>query len=395
MLKSLSFSKLKKKFKHEYLAKYIISKGYPIDEAKITNLRVDCDSPVGDVDSLNVLIKGWKFTDQDHCYLEEISDPGSSQYQTNECCPLCNVKMEAITEVRGNSGSLGLQSGRCPSCFFIKHTRNLSQEWYAAHFRDKWLACDDDRQENIYAKDQPFDDVKNLLKPNAEVADIGFGMGDRLKKFKDHGLSIHGCDPSDHRSEIASRFLGSKMVPMGGEEFFASNEKKFDLVYFYTTLHFTENPFFLIKEAAKSLKNEGYIYIVDSKYTYHNLFHAAHLGVGRSYMSLKSISILAAQLGLKIVRVEYEPFTVLLSNKATAPDCKLFADADTERFMFSELYPDKQSHCWFQVKYQPYNREIKFHVVNNNGLTKLKNKEVSYPIKFVSTDYEKPPVLLK
>lgn len=395
MLKFLIPSKLKKKIKHQYLANYIVSKGYPIDEAKITNERVKFDSALCDENSVNVLIKDWEFIDRDHCYLKEMSDSDSSQYQTNEFCSLCNIKMETITEVRGSSGSLGLQTGRCPSCSFIRHTRNFSQEWYAAHFRDKWLLCDGDREENIYAKDKPFDDIFDLLKPNADVADIGFGMGDRLKKFKDNGLSVYGCDPSNHRSEVASNFLGSKMLPMGGEEFFASNEKKFDLVYFYTTLHFTDDPFFLIKEAAKALKNEGYIYIVDSKYTYHNLFHAAHLGVARSYMSLKSITILAAQLELKIIKVEYEPFTVLLSNKTSDRECKLFADADVKKFMFSELYPAKHDYRWFQVKYQPFNREIKFHLLGNSGAKKFINREVTYPIKFFSTDYENPPLLLK
>ena len=386
---------IKKKIKHQYLSNYIVSKGYIVDKAINTDEKVDCEANFLDENSINVLIKDWHFLKTDHCYLEQMSDDDSNKYQIDDLCPLCNVKMEIISEVYGNNGSLGLQSGKWPSCDYIKHTRNFSQEWYAAHFRDKWLICDEKRENNVFSKKYPYDKICHLLKPNADIADIGCGIGDRLKKFKDNGMTVYGCDPSKHRTKVASKFLASEILAMGGEEFFKLNTKKFDLVYFYTSLHFTENPFYLIREAARALKEEGYIYIVDSKYNYHNLFHAAHLGVARSFMSLKSIDKLATELGMKIIKYEAEPFQILLSKKSSDKKCKLIIDADINKFIFSELYPKQQKKDWFKVNYQPFDREIKFHIVHNTARESLKKKKVVYPIKFISCDYKNAPLLLK
>jgi SAM-dependent methyltransferase len=344
---------------------------------------------------INVLIKDWNFKEDDHCYLESLSNEDSKKYEINDICPLCNIQMETITEVYGNNGSLGLQTGKCSECGYIKHTRNFSQDWYGIHFRDKWLLCDTDRETNVYAKNIPYDKVCHLVNPNSNIADIGCGIGDRLKKFKDNGHNVFGCDPSNHRTEVSSKFLNTEIKAMGGEEFFKFNTTKFDLVYFYTSLHFTENPYHLIKEAAKTLTDDGYIYIVDSKYDYHNLFHAAYLGVARSFMSLKSIDKLATELGMKIIKYEPEPFQVILSKKSTDKKIKLNYFIDIERFIFSELHPKKQQNYLLKLNYQPFNREIKFHITGNGARKDFKNKKISYPIKFISCDYENAPLLLK
>lgn len=385
---------IKKGIKHGLLSKYVLNKGYIVDSVVNTYEKVISNESVDD-STINVILKDWNFNENDHCYLENLSDIDSKKYEVNDICPLCNIQMEIITEVYGNNGSLGLQTGKCPDCGYIKHTRNFSQEWYGAHFRDKWLLCDTQREENVYAKNLPYDKVYNLLPHNANIADIGCGIGDRLKKFKENGHNVYGCDPSSHRTEVASKFLDTKIKAMGGEEFFKANSTKFDLVYFYTSLHFTENPYYLIKEAAKSLKEEGCIYIVDSKYNYHNLFHAAYLGVGRSFMSLRSIDKLATKLGMKIIKYEPEPFQVILSKKSTDKKCKLNFDMNIDRFMLSELYLKKQQDDWIKLNYQPFDREIKFHILENTAQKNFKNKKVSYPIKFISNDYKNAPLLLK
>ncbi|MDC1328950.1 class I SAM-dependent methyltransferase [Pseudomonadales bacterium] len=394
MLKQ-KFKSLMKRIKHQHLSRYLVSKGYVVDKVAITDEEVASDIKAVDGNAVNVLIKDWLFSKADHCYLEEISDENSNKYEINDLCSLCNVKMAVMTEVYGASGRLGLQTSKCPSCDYIRHTRNFNQEWYAAHFRDKWLLCDGERENSVSAKNLPYDEVFHLLQPNADIADIGCGIGDRLKKFKDNGMAVDGCDPSEHRTRVASGFLESEIRAMGGEEFFELNTKKFDLVYFYTSLHFTENPFHLIKEAARSLKENGYIYIVDSKYNYHNLFHAAHLGVARSFMSLKSLDILATELGLKIIKYEAEPFQVMLSSKRSDTKCNLHGYLDVDKFINSELYPKQHKDNWVKVNYQPFGREIKFHIVDNDSRSELKKKRVKYPVKFISCDYQNPPLMLK
>lgn len=385
---------IKKGIKHGILSKYIINKGYIVDSVLNTEEKITFNGKVDD-NTINIIVKDWNFKENDHCYLENLSDEDSQKYEVNDICPLCSVKMETITEVYGNNGSLGLQTGKCPKCDYIKHTRNFSQEWYGIHFRDKWLVCDTERETNVYAKNLPYDKVYQLLNSNANIADIGCGIGDRLKKFKYNGHNVFGCDPSNHRTKVASNFLKSDIKAMGGEEFFQSNTTKFDLIYFYTSLHFTENPYYLIQEAYKTLKEEGYIYIVDSKYNYHNLFHAAYLGVARSFMSLKSIDKLATELGMKIIKYEPEPFQVILSKKSTDKRCKLNFNMDIDKFMFSELYPKKQQNDWLKLNYQPFNREIKFNIIENIAKKDFKNKKISYPIKFISCDCENAPLLLK
>ena len=65
------------------------------------------------------------------------------------------------------------------------------------------------------------------------------------------------------------------------------------------------------------------------------------------------------------------------------------------KFIFSELYPKQQKKDWFKVNYQPFDREIKFHIVHNTARESLKKKKVVYPIKFISCDYKNAPLLLK
>ena len=389
------YKRFKKLIKHQLLSEFFTTKGYITDQVINTNEKVFYNGEALDTNLINVLIKDWKFSDNDHCYLKSSDVDDITKYEVNDVCPLCDTKMQTITEVYSNKGDLGLQSGQCQSCGFVKHTRNFSQEWYANHFNQEWLLCDSDRENNVASKDLPFDEVSHLLKPNSDVADIGCGIGDRLKKFKDNGMIVHGCDPSNHRTKVASNFLNSNMKTMGGEEFFTKNSKKFDLVYFYTCLHFTEDPFLLIREAAQSLKENSYIYIVDSRYGYHNLFHAAHLGVARSYMSLKSINILAEQLELTIIKYDPEPFQIILTNNKSAKKCRLASDLDIAKYVNSELYPKRHTNDWLKVNYQPFQREIKFNIFDNNARKNLKKGGVIYPIRLILCDYQKAPVMLK
>jgi len=389
------YKHFKKRIKHQFLSEYFLTKGYIIDQVTNTNEKFSYNRESLDLNHINVLIKDWKFSNQDHCYLQVSNVDEINEYEVNNVCPLCDIKMQIITEVYSNEGDLGIQSGLCQSCGFVKHTRNFSQDWYAKHFNEKWLLCDTERENNVSSKNLPYDEVSHLLKPNSDVADIGCGIGDRLKKFKDNGMIIHGCDPSDHRTKVASNFLNSDIQTMGGEEFFAKNSKKFDLVYFYTCLHFTEDPFFLISEAAHSLKENSYIYIVDSRYGYHNLFHAAHLGVARSYMSLKSISILAEKLGLTIIKYDPEPFQIILTNNKSAKKCRVDSDLNVTKYVVSELYLKSHTKGWLKINYQPFDREIKFNVFDNDARKNLKKGNDIYPIKFILCDYKKPPVMLK
>lgn len=390
-----TYLKLKKILKHKLLSNFLITKGYIVNKIHNTNEEVSFHKEKLNQDFINVLVKDWNFSNKDHCYLQPISENEIKELEINNICPLCNQKMHTITEVYGRKGHLGLQTGKCSSCGFVKHIRNFNKNWYENHFNKHWLLCDKERESNVTTKDLPYDEVFQLLKPNSDVADIGCGIGDRLKKFKDNGINVYGCDPSNHRTKIASDFLNSDMKTMGGEEFFAKNTKKFDLVYFYTCLHFTDDPFFLIKEAAKSLKKNSYIYIIDSRYGYHNIFHASHLGVARSYLSIKSMLILAEKLGLKIIKYDPEPFHFILTNNKSAKNCKLDRDLDIDKYVNSELYPQHQTNHWLKVNYEPFDREVKFSIINDNPKNRLKSGNIKYPIKFISYDYDEPLLMLK
>lgn len=386
---------IKKFLKNRILSRFLSIKGYVINTVIETHEMISTDLTALDNDSVNVLVKDWFFLKEDHCYIEKISDEDADKLEIKDFCPLCDLQMHTITEIYGSEGALGLQTGQCKSCGFIKHTRNFNQDWFASHFKEKWLLSDTERENNVATKDFPYDEVSYLLEPCSNVLDIGCGIGDRLKKFKDNGMTVHGCDPSLHRTKVASSFLDSDIKTMGGEEFFAQNYNKYDLIYFYTCLHFTEDPFLLIRKAAESLKENSFIYIVDSRYGYHNLFHAASLGVARSYMSIKSIDILAKKLGLKIIKYESEPFLIILTNDRSAKNCRLDFDIDVDKYIISELYPKRHEKGWLKINYQPFNREIKFNVVDNDAKKTLKKNKVNYPVKFLLSDYRNPPLMLK
>jgi len=384
---------IKRKFKNVVLSKIRPTKGYIVDGITETENSVNCDFEYSG-NSLCVLVNKWNFSNEDHCYVYEVEDEDLDMYEDDDVCPLCDVDMKILTEVRSQSGQLGIQTGVCECCGFIKHTRNLNSTWYSNHFRDKWLKSDSQREANVALKDQPYDSVITYLEAGAKVADVGCGIGDRLKKFKDNGFEIHGCEPSKHRSEIASNFLGSAIYNGGGEEFLESRDEKFDLIYFFTVLSFTKNPFYLLKKASELLNDGGYLHVVDSQFDYHNIFHASHLGVARSFMSVSSVLKFCDLVGLSVVKFEPEPFEFLFV-KSTKAAKKVKREIKLDRYITSELYPKLKSDNWLELSYQPFGRKIQFSIMNNAARDNFVNGKINYPIKFVSCGMKNAPVMLK
>jgi len=86
---------------------------------------------------MEIFVESWTNAQTDHCWLDESC---SEDYVDDSTCCGCGTAMEALSEVLNSHGEIGLVSGLCPCCGFVKRTRNLSNlyENIKAHGYRPW-----------------------------------------------------------------------------------------------------------------------------------------------------------------------------------------------------------------------------------------------------------------
>lgn len=293
---------------------------------------------------MEIKIEEWVFADDDHMWLEG-SNPAA--YVSDKSCDGCGSDMLEIAKILNSNDSVGLITGMCPNCGYVKRVRNLSQVWYANHFAKRWLSGSNasiSDQQVLKADSYVFDKLREYIPAGGRILDAGCGIGQRLLPFYEEGFEVYGFDPSEHRTNIVFDKLPNIAIS-GAEQYLRDTELKFDLIYFFNVLQFVENPFEVIRLASERLAEGGVLFFsVGQFYNDANYCQFAHLGVIRSFLSLFSLVEVFTELELWPVQYTEAPFEIVLqkgvkNNKSIdiLNSAKKVTQRDIEKFVERSL----------------------------------------------------------
>jgi SAM-dependent methyltransferase len=261
---------------------------------------------------MDILVSEMSFPKGDHLWLENSE---SDMYFDNNICEGCGGLMSAISMVKNDKDELGLVTGLCPTCGYVKRIRNLSQDWYGEHFAKRWMTGMDETisdQHKLHENKYVFNKLSKYIPVDGSILDVGCGIGQRLLPFHNAGFNVYGVDPSEHRTALAAEVMAN--IEVGSAEGYLDNSpNKFDVIYFFNVLQFVENPFNVLEKAVKKLSNGGIIFFsVGQFYNDSNYWQFSHLGVVRSFLSFYSMNEHFKKLDLWPVEYSEAPFEIVL-----------------------------------------------------------------------------------
>jgi SAM-dependent methyltransferase len=263
-------------------------------------------------EDMNLFVDEMVIPADDHLWLGETL---VEEYVDNIMCDGCGSEMVPIAKILNKNLEVGLETGLCLRCGYIKRTRNLSAERLTHHFSKKWLHR---RDEEVKEEVDVFSKVKKFIPLEGRVLDVGCGLGGNLLAFKNSGYDVFGIDPSEHRVGIGSKLMDGIKVGFAEDYLKDPAIAKFDLIYFFNVLQFLENPFEALCLAVKKLKDTGLLYFrsgVFQKSSNFCLF--SHLLLQRNFLSINSILNKLSDWDLRIIYYRAEPMEVILAKKSS------------------------------------------------------------------------------
>jgi SAM-dependent methyltransferase len=284
---------------------------------------------------MQILVKNMILGDDDHLFL---MDTLAKDYIDNIACDGCDDGMETISVIQNSEGDVGLVTGLCKSCGYIKRIKNLSQERYNTHFSEKWLVKrDEDVVENIYV----YNKLKPYISKSGKVLDIGCGLGGSLLPFNKLGYEVFGVEPSKHRSAKAQVIMHNIETDTS-ENYLSNTNQCFDVIFIYNVLQFLENPFYVLEMAVDKLKDDGYLYLRVGSFSHKsNYCQFSHNGIIKNNLTLYSLKSLLKKLNIFPVYYKSEPFELILSKKETEDSRKILSSAVKVDIKMVEKYAEK------------------------------------------------------
>lgn len=243
------------------------------------------------------------------CFFEETL---SADYVENSICDGCNTKMKAIAIIENLDGKVGLITGLCSECGYIKRINNLSVEAYSSHFSNKWLVR---REEETVENKHVYNRLKPYIQSKGKVLDVGCGLGGSLLPLHNLGYDVYGVEPSKHRSEKGREII--KNIETGNaEEYLSSSNNIFEVIYFFDVLQFVVNPFAVLEMAISHLSDTGKIYIKMGAFGHKsNYSQFSHIGVIRNVVNLYALKSFFERMNVYPVYYNAMPCEFVLSKQ--------------------------------------------------------------------------------
>jgi 2-polyprenyl-3-methyl-5-hydroxy-6-metoxy-1,4-benzoquinol methylase len=118
------------------------------------------------------------------------------------------------------------------------------------------LAVEKIRIETIYPEK-----IQKIKKYHSspKILDIGAGLGGFCYICKRQGLEIFGIEMVAEQVKIAKKIFDVDLVHLSIDEFFASNEKKFDVVHMHHVLEHLQHPKSVLASIRKVLTSAGIV----------------------------------------------------------------------------------------------------------------------------------------
>ena len=198
----------------------------------------------------------------------------------------------------------------------IRVKRSEAAEAYFKNNADRWdnlrsLHVEEKQVENAILDCFPSH-LENLL-------DIGTGTGRMLQLLSDRVDRGLGIDASRDmlavaRANLGTSAIGNCHVRLGDMYGLVMDDETFDGVIIHQVLHYSDDPVLVISEAARLLRDNGQLVVVD--FSPHNQEFLrekhAHLRLGFSDKEIASYFIAANLMEQPVTRLKGDPLTVSL-----------------------------------------------------------------------------------
>ncbi|MDG1437489.1 MAG: metalloregulator ArsR/SmtB family transcription factor [Emcibacteraceae bacterium] len=148
----------------------------------------------------------------------------------------------------------------------VKKNRDKKAELYFKENAANW-----DQIRSLYVPEKQVEDFLLEISADMEIndlLDVGTGTGRMLELFAQDTTSGVGIDLSRDmlaiaRSHLEQKSINHMQVRQGDMYDLALSDKTMDLVIFHQVLHFADDPLAALKEAARILRTNGRVIIID------------------------------------------------------------------------------------------------------------------------------------
>lgn len=234
-------------------------------------------------------------------------------FVTSDGCVLCGKSQSQFSSVENHLGDIGLLTKFCNSCGILSKTRYLNTSATFKHFAKSWLLK---RDESIKADDSVYTSCAQYLSSGDQILDVGCGLGSVLLPFKQAGYDILGVEPSEHRSEIARKHLGSVLTGPIEHQINSIPDNTFKLIIFNDVFQFLQSPFQTLEQLNKKLVDGGFIFIkMGSLKQKAPAWQVAHNSVVLHSFSIRSLFKWAQSKSIGAKVFSKEPIVVMISSK--------------------------------------------------------------------------------
>jgi len=122
------------------------------------------------------------------------------------------------------------------------------------------------------------------ISPGMKILDIGCSEGKTLEFLKDnyisYDLKLYGVEP-DRKSAIKAKKFG-RISAVSAEKFLKASKVKFDIIIMADVIEHLKEPWIVVREAVKHLKDSGAVYVSIPNYFHstvmYNLFECGSFG---------------------------------------------------------------------------------------------------------------------
>ncbi|MEK7658911.1 MAG: class I SAM-dependent methyltransferase [Patescibacteria group bacterium] len=235
-----------------------------------------------------------------------------------EICPVCRQgrNFKFIRDFESKQGRFSLyECCECQIHFWLPF-RAPSLDWYKENtFRIKSII----KPEVYRGYHKKFFKInKNFIK-GTKVLDLGCGAGEFLHELEKKGCEVWGADLDEENIKIAKDNFGLKNVfSLVFDDFFKmENLPKFDIITFFETFEYLDDPLKFIQNVKRLLKEDGKI-ILSVPYRGRMLANLNHWDFPPHHLTRWNewaISNLFNKCGFKINNIFYvEEFKILLES---------------------------------------------------------------------------------
>jgi 2-polyprenyl-3-methyl-5-hydroxy-6-metoxy-1,4-benzoquinol methylase len=201
-------------------------------------------------------------------YSRIIPEAEVASFTRREECPACGATEAAVPAVQIGAidWTSSISVDVCGDCGHVYYDNPPPQEVMNDYYRSEWMKDQDSAKTLDDYSVKPMDKIArlfasmNISDKNVRILDVGCGAGTKLLGLKEAGYTdLSGCEMSDQRVEITSRYFPGKIYNVGYSG--VPKDNKFYIIYSSHVVEHMYNPRDFFSWAAAALEDDGFIVI--------------------------------------------------------------------------------------------------------------------------------------